>query len=197
MLHIATRDESAFAEIREHLSDFTEVERLAYEYTRIQSDDMEEIAAIGGADAYDNAPLGESEDDDAERDDGGDDTDRPPVVVEETGLFVDDLDGFPGPYTAYVEDTLGAERLWDLVAEADERRAVYRTGVAYADDERVVTFSGACTGELVAPRGPEDAGFDRLFEVQGTTFEELSVERKNALSSRARAMTKLADWLST
>ncbi|MFB6161800.1 MAG: non-canonical purine NTP pyrophosphatase [Haloferacaceae archaeon] len=186
MLHIATPDEHAFAEVRDHLRDFVEVERLDFGYVRIRSDDIEDVAAIGAADAYDNAPR---------PGDDGDGDDRPPVVVDESGLFVEGLGGFPGPYTTYVEETLGADRLHELAEPLEDRRAIYRTAVAFADDERVVTFQGAREGELVAPRGAEGAGVDRLFEVRGETFAEMSMERKNSASSRGRALTKLADWL--
>lgn len=191
MLQIATRDDTAFEESQQHLDEFTEVEQLDFEYIRIQNDDIEEIAAVGAADAYDNAPQPEA--------DGSTegDSERPPVVVEESGLFIEELGGFPGPYTGYVEDTLGADRLWDLVADLDDPSALYRTGVAFADEEQVMTFVGARAGELVAPRGSEDAGFDRIFEVRGTTLAEMSSEQKNTVSSRGRALTKLADWITT
>lgn len=212
MLYFIPRDGTAFTEVREHLEEFTEMERIDYDYTRVQSEDLEEIAGVGAADAFKNAPLRETETNRGEDADGEGTSDsdeeapdttgdgegidgRPPVVVEETGLFVDGLGGFPGPYTGYVEDTLGAEGVWDLVEELDDRRGVYRTGVAYADADRVITFESTCTGEVVAPRGPSDAGLDRLFEVEEKTFAEMSVGQKNSVSSRSRAMTKLADWL--
>ncbi|MFB6072613.1 MAG: RdgB/HAM1 family non-canonical purine NTP pyrophosphatase [Halobacterium sp.] len=175
-LRFVTTNPGKVREAEEYLAGY-DVERFDYDYTEIQSDDLATIAAYGAEEAY------------AAREDDV------PVVVDDAGLFVRALDGFPGPYSSYVEDTLGVEGVWRLGEALEDRRAAFRCTVAYADGDVTETFSGAVQGRLVAPRGDGGFGFDPIFEHDGTTFAEMETAEKNALSHRGRALAKLADWL--
>jgi len=175
MLRFATTNEGKVREARARLG--PDVTQLDYDYVEVQSDDLAEIAAAGAREAFD-----ESEGTD-------------PVVVDDSGLFIRALDGFPGPYSAYVEDTLGVERVQRLVAAEDDARASFRAVVAYADADRTETFSGRVGGRIVAPRGDGGFGYDPIFEHEGQTFAELGPEAKNAVSHRGRALDALAEWL--
>lgn len=176
-LRFVTTNPGKVREAEQYLEDVCDVARSDYDYAEIQSDDLAEIAARGAEDAY------EAQDADV------------PVVVDDAGLFVRALDGFPGPYSSYVEDTLGVERVWQLGEPLEDRRAAFRCVVAYADGDTTETFAGSVQGTLVAPRGDGGFGFDPIFEHDGATFAEMDTERKNALSHRGRALAKLADWL--
>jgi len=177
MLRFATTNEGKLEEARAHLAAVADVEQFDYDYLEIQSDDLVAIAARGARESFDAVD--------------GDD----PVIVDDTGLFVRALGGFPGPYAAYVEHTLGVERLWDIASDLDDRRAAFRCVVAYADEDGVETFEGSVRGTLVPPRGEGGFGYDPIFAYDGTTFAEMDTEEKNAVSHRARALSKLADWL--
>lgn len=177
MLKFATTNEDKVAEARSHLRGVTDVEQYDYDYLEIQSDDLVPIAERGARESFDAQD--------------GDD----PVIVDDTGLFIRGLDGFPGPYAAYVEHTLGVERVWEVASDLEDRRAVFRCIIGYADEDGVETFEGTVRGTLVAPRGEGGFGYDPIFAYDGTTFAEMSTEEKNAFSHRARALTKLADWL--
>ena len=174
MIRFVTTNEGKVREAREYLGD---VEQFDYDYTEIQSDDLAEIAAHGAREAFVES--------------GGEE----PVIVDDSGLFVEALGGFPGPYSAYVEDTVGIERVWNLVKAEENRRASFRGVVAYADEETVETFTGAVRGRIVAPRGDGGFGYDPIFEHDGRTLAEMGPEEKNALSHRGRALAKFADWL--
>jgi len=176
-LRFVTTNAGKVREAEEYLAGLRSVEQLDYDYTEVQSDDLATIAAEGAAEAY------EASEGDA------------PVIVDDAGLFVRGLDGFPGPYSAYVEDTLGVERVWGLAADLDDRRAAFRCTVAYTDGDTTETFDGAVQGTVVAPRGDGGFGYDPVFEHDGATFAEMETDRKNALSHRGRALAKLADWL--
>jgi len=199
MLRFVTTNEGKVREAEAYLAEITPVEQFDYDYVEVQSDDLAEIAAHGAREAFEAA--------------GG----ETPVIVDDAGLFVKSLGGFPGPYSAYVEDTLGIERVWRLVERETQRRAAFRCVVAYADGEgndaeasdgggsdadgrdgsgvRVETFSGAIQGRIVASRGEGGFGYDPIFEHDGRTFAEMDTAEKNALSHRGRALAKLADWL--
>ncbi|MFC6823982.1 non-canonical purine NTP pyrophosphatase [Halopelagius fulvigenes] len=103
--------------VREALEYLDEVEQLDYDYTEVQGSDLGPIAAHGAREAYRHA--GE------------------PVLVDDAGLFIDGFEGFPGPYSSYVEETLGVEAVYRLAErELDEpRRAAFKCTLAYCDGE--------------------------------------------------------------
>jgi XTP/dITP diphosphohydrolase len=178
-IRFVTSNEGKADEAREYLDD---VERVDYDYTEIQGD-LATVAAEGAREAFEAL--------------GGVD----PVLVDDAGLFVRALDGFPGPYSSYVEDTLGVDRVWRLCEAEDDRRAHFRTVLAYAhrpddaDDVQIETFEGSVPGTIVAPRGDGGFGYDPIFEHDGTTMAEMSTAEKNAVSHRGRALATFADWL--
>jgi len=175
MLRFVTGNDGKAEEAREYLDG--PVEQVEYDYTEIQSDDLADVAVHGARETY--AAL------------DGDD----PVLVDDAGLFVEALGGFPGPYSAYVEDTVGVERVWRLCEPEDDRRAYFRTVLAYCDGESVETFEGRVPGRIVAPRGDGGFGYDPIFEHDGVTFAEMGTDEKNAVSHRGRALAKFASWL--
>jgi XTP/dITP diphosphohydrolase len=176
MLRFVTTNAEKAAEASDHLGE-TAVEQVDFDYDEVQAEDVADIAARGAKDAF--AAI-----------EGTD-----PVIVDDTGFYIHALDGFPGPYASYVDDTLGIERVWDLASDLDEKHASFNCAVAYADDETVEVFEGTVDGTLVPPRGDGGFGYDPIFEYEGQTFAELSMAAKNEISHRARALTKLANWL--
>ncbi|WP_408957369.1 XTP/dITP diphosphatase [Natrinema sp. 74] len=175
-IRFVTGNAGKVREAREYLSGIEPVEQVEYDYTEVQSDSLSEIAAHGAREAFEE--LGHNE----------------PVLVDDAGLFVDALEGFPGPYSAYVEDTVGVERLWRLAETDENRRAHFRTALAYADEDGTETFEGSVAGTLVAPRGEGGFGYDPIFEYNGQTMAEMSTEEKNAISHRGRALERFAEW---
>ena len=181
MIRFVTGNPGKVREAREYLP--RPVEQVEYDYTEVQADDLTTIAEIGAREAFE--ALGGEE----------------PVLVDDAGLFIDAFSGFPGPYSAYVEATLGIERVWRLTEPAENRRARFRATLAYAhaaddgSDVGVETFDGAVRGRIVAPRGEGGFGYDPIFEHRGRTMAEMTAEEKNAVSHRGRALAKFADWL--
>ncbi|MFC7156612.1 non-canonical purine NTP pyrophosphatase [Halomarina halobia] len=110
MLSYVTTNEGKVREARDYLD---AVESVAFDYTEIQADELGPIAARGAREAYAHV--------------GG------PVIVDDAGLFVEGLGGFPGPYSAYVEETLGVERVGELARRAGATRAYFRCVIAYCD----------------------------------------------------------------
>ncbi|MFC5277653.1 non-canonical purine NTP pyrophosphatase [Halorubrum rubrum] len=112
MLRYVTTNPGKVREAESYLADGS-VSQLDFDYAEIQADELAPIAARGARDAYREA--GE------------------PVLVDDAGLFVEALDGFPGPYSSYVEDTLGIDRVWEIVHDLEDRRAAFRCTLAYCD----------------------------------------------------------------
>lgn len=173
MLQFVTTNTGKVNEAREYLP--VSVEQLEYDYTEIQSMDLEEISRAGVREAA------QTVDDE--------------VFVEDSGLFINSLDGFPGPYSSYVYATLGIDRVADLVQNEADRTATFRSVIAYSNGDRVRTFKGEVVGRIVEPRGTGGFGYDPIFEHEGQTFAEMTTEEKNSVSHRGRALVIFAEWL--
>jgi len=121
-----------------------------------------------------------------------------PVIVEDTGLFIDVLRGFPGPYSAYVFRTLGNQGILRLLEETADRRATFKSVFAYGDpDGSVECFGAGAPGTIALTCRGEGWGYDPIFtpdNASGRTYGELG-DDKNRLSHRRAALDKLAGWV--
>ena len=124
-------------------------------------------------------------------------TDKP-VFVEDSGLFVHHLNGFPGPYSSYVFETIGSEGVLKLLEGAKTRKAEFRSSVAFGMKGKwLATFSSATEGTIqMQARGTSGFGFDPIFVPMWTqkTFAEMELKEKTIYSHRAKAISKLALW---
>jgi XTP/dITP diphosphohydrolase len=120
------------------------------------------------------------------------------VFVEDSGLFVHQLNGFPGPYSSYVFETLGTEGLLKLMQDAKSRKAEFRSTVSFGmNGKHLATFSSVTEGTVqLQPRGMGGFGFDPIFVPMWTnkTFAEMELKEKTVYSHRAKAISKLALW---
>jgi len=122
------------------------------------------------------------------------------IVVEDAGLFIDALGGFPGPYSSYVYDTIGCRGILKLMERTSERAATFRSAVSYCEVNREPeVFIGEVEGKISSTeRSGRRFGYDPIFipdELDGRTFSELSVGEKNKVSHRFKAFSKFANWL--
>ena len=95
-----------------------ELEQIELELTEIQSNNLSEIAMAKAAEAQ--AQL------------------QAPVLVDDSGLFIDALDGFPGPYSKYTEEKLGAKGLLKLLEGEENRRCNFYNALALADSSGTI-----------------------------------------------------------
>lgn len=128
------------------------------------------------------------------------------VIADDTGLFVDYLNGQPGVNSArYSGPDANSERNREkLLRELegvpmDKRSAVFKTVIALAtEDGEIRTVIGECKGHISFElRGDSGFGYDPLFIVDGydKTFAELGDDIKNTISHRARALDRLKNEL--
>lgn len=126
---------------------------------------------------------------------------REPVMVEDAGLFIDFLNGFPGPFSSYAYKTIGIRGILKLMEGVENRSARFMSVIAFYTPMigSAKIFAGEVEGYIsTKPRGSGGFGFDPIFvpvEGDGRTFAELSVEEKNKFSHRARAARKFAEWI--
>lgn len=119
------------------------------------------------------------------------------VLVEDSGLFIDALNGFPGVYSSHIYRIWKFEPILRLL-RGRSRAATFRTVAGVRRGRKVRFFSGECRGEIIArPRGKGGFGFDPIFRPSGSrrTFAEMTVLEKSRFSHRARAMRKVAEFL--
>jgi XTP/dITP diphosphohydrolase len=118
------------------------------------------------------------------------------VMADDSGLFVDALNGFPGINTAFFDRKVGKENLLRLADTGTV--AAFRAAIAVYDPETqdIRTFSGRVDGTLVEPRGDGGFGYDPMFVPDGhdKTFAE-DTDYKHEVSHRNVALQKLRDWL--
>ncbi len=123
--------------------------------------------------------------------------------ADDTGLEVEALEGAPGVYSArYAGEHGDSEANMTLVLKnmegASNRKAQFRTVITLIMDGEKHQFEGAVKGSLRQERsGSEGFGYDPIFEPEGysVTFAEMSIEDKNVISHRGRAVRKLMDFL--
>jgi XTP/dITP diphosphohydrolase len=159
------------------------IEQLDYDYPELQLDDIEAVARESAN--YVRAQTGIKE----------------PFFLEDSGLIIPALNGFPGPFSAFVFKTIGNEGILELMADksGEERDATFKTVVAYCKSPKsapmlfVGTVEGCIAGET---RGSGGFGYDPIFEVQGVTFGEMRPAGKNNVSHRSRAFRKFLDFYS-
>jgi XTP/dITP diphosphohydrolase len=118
-----------------------------------------------------------------------------PLMVDDTAFSIEALNGFPGPYAAYVLSTIGNEGILRLLEGFVNRNAYFETAVAVASEQGIQVFRGRIDGVIVSPRGNSGFGYDPIFEVGGRTLAELDRAGKNRISHRARALSLLKDWI--
>ncbi len=120
-----------------------------------------------------------------------------PVMIEDAGLFIDGLNGFPGVYSAYVQKTIGNAGLLRLMAGMDDRRAAFKSVVGYTEPGmEPVIFKGELKGDIgFELRGSGGFGYDPIFYVAGKSLAEMSLVEKNRISHRAGSMKALKQWL--
>lgn len=117
-------------------------------------------------------------------------------MADDSGLFIDSLNGFPGPQTHFFDRKVGKENILKLVD--DDASAEFRSAVALYNPQtdEIKVFTGKASGELVEPRGEDGFGYDPLFLPEGndkTWGEDPSY--KNKVSHRKEALEELREYI--
>ncbi len=128
-----------------------------------------------------------------------------PAVADDSGLMVEALGGEPGIYSARYggelcsNDTERYEYLLKNMEGKENRRAKFVSSICciFPDGREIIT-RGEIEGEiLTAPKGEGGFGYDPVFFVpeEGLSMAEITAERKNEISHRARSLALLRDKL--
>jgi inosine triphosphate pyrophosphatase len=122
------------------------------------------------------------------------------VLVEDTSLCFNALNGMPGVFIKWFLDSCGHEGLNQMLAGFDDKSGYAQTVVAFSPGpgHDPVLFDGRTTGKIVLPRGKLDFGWDPIFEPDeggGKTYAEMSIEAKSSISHRSRALAQTREYL--
>lgn len=126
-----------------------------------------------------------------------------PALADDTGLEVDALNGEPGVYSArYAGENAtyrdNVDKLLYELTNAENRKARFRTVIAFVTDKDEHIFEGVCEGAITkVAKGSKGFGYDPIFKPAGyeKTFAELSSEEKNKISHRGLAVQKFVEFL--
>lgn len=121
-----------------------------------------------------------------------------PVLVEDTGLYINSLNGFPGAMVKWVLEAVKNEGICRLLEGSKDRSAYAETGICLYDGRSVRTFFGRVDGKITEkPRGTLGFGWAPIFQPEGcaTTYGEMTEEEKNRVSMRAKAFLELKRYL--
>ena len=129
-----------------------------------------------------------------------------PVMVEDTSLCFNALNGLPGVYIKWFLDGIGHEGLNNMLAAYPDKSAYAQCIFAFAKDANSdpVLFVGRTEGKIVSARGPLDFGWDPIFEPDltegwagGKTYAEMDKDAKNAISHRGRSLAKVKEYFAS
>jgi XTP/dITP diphosphohydrolase len=122
---------------------------------------------------------------------------KKPVVVDDTGLFIEALKGFPGAYPGYVLDTIGKQGVLRLMNGIENRNAKFVTAVGYMNESQSKIFVGEMEGKMAETiMGEGGFGYDPIFIPTGlnVTYAQLGFTEKVNISHRTRAFTQFLKW---
>jgi XTP/dITP diphosphohydrolase len=172
---MVTSNNNKAREVAEFFCGFIDVTQVPLEIPELRSDNVEAISRQKAQYAYDHLLT--------------------PLIVDDTSFSIDALNGFPGPYAAYVLHSIGNTGILKLMKDVENRNAHFTTAIAFVDEHGIRHFSGTIHGKIITePRGSGGFGYDPIFDLDGRTLAELPLEEKSRISHRALALTAFRDW---
>ena len=143
--------------------------------TEIQAKSLKQIAALKVDDAYRQC--------------------HKPVIIEDAGLFIESLHGFPGPFSSYVFKTIGNAGILRLIGS--NRNAYFQSVVAYCDNKYgVMLFDAKVEGKISTIPTGKGWGYDPIFIPKGESKSYAVITNKNEISHRYKALKKFSNWFS-
>lgn len=187
-LWFITANQKKYEEASEILAEFgIALQHFSYDYDEIQprsigESSLEEVLmhALKELESLENEKL------------------KTPYFIDDSGLFIEALNGFPGVYSSYVYRSIGNKGILKLMEGERNRKAKFICMLALKESEgEVKIFKGVCEGKIAEKeKGSYGFGYDPIFipDHASKTFAE-DKYLKNKLSHRKRALEKLAEYI--
>ena len=135
------------------------IEKNDFSKIEIQNDNIEKIAVIAAENAFSNL--------------------KTELIVEDSGLFIEELNGFPGPYSSHAYKTIGIEGIIRILSKSKSRNAEFKSVLAHVNmNGNIKKFIGIA--------------FDCIFIPDNSkkTYGEMSINEKNQYSHRAKSFNE-------
>jgi len=125
---------------------------------------------------------------------------KKPVIAEDTGVYFEAYNNFPGMLAKRVYLGIGFSGLMALIKKAKNKKAYFLTIVCYYDGKKFKTFEGKLKGKLLdktVSLEKDRLPYEKLFIPNGSkkALVDIPIEEKNKISHRAIATKKLGKWL--
>ena len=173
----ASSNTHKYKEAEKILAEFDiELDFFQTEFIEIQDDSLSKIALQKALNAYEKC--------------------KKPVIIEDDGLFIDSLSGFPGPYSSYIFNTIGNNGILKLIG--DNRDAQFVAVIAFCDSSSEPILSESSVPGTISKNIQDGGwGYDPIFipKTQNKTYAELT--NKNKLSHRYESLKKFAIWFNS
>ena len=117
-----------------------------------------------------------------------------PMMIDDSGLFIDALKGFPGVYSSYVFKTVGCDGILKLMKDVDDRSARFECCIGFMipGQEPSIT-KGVAKGSIAFEKaGTGGFGYDPVFIPEGytKTYAQIEISEKNKISHRGLAISQ-------
>ena len=122
---------------------------------------------------------------------------RKPLIVEDTGLCIAALNGFPGALSSWVETSIGNDGICGMV-RGKGRQAYAETCAVFFDGKSIKAFTGRTSGTIIShPKGKNGFGWDYIFRPNGgrKVYAEMTMDEKNRISHRGKAFSQMKRYL--
>ncbi|MFB5617592.1 MAG: RdgB/HAM1 family non-canonical purine NTP pyrophosphatase [Nitrosopumilus sp.] len=117
---------------------------------------------------------------------------KKPIIIEDDGLFIDSISGFPGPYSSYVFKTIGNKGILNLLK--NNRKAKFVSIITYCDKTSLESFNGKLDGKISKSQKGTGWGYDPIFIPNNSKKTFAEINNKNELSHRFKALKKFSKW---
>jgi XTP/dITP diphosphohydrolase len=120
-----------------------------------------------------------------------------PVFVEDTGLFIEKLKGFPGPYSSYVFKTIGNDGILKLMENEKNRNCIFKSVISYCKpNSEPKCITAEVEGLIAEKQRGKGWGYDPIFipkEIGSRTYAEMELDDKNQVSHRYKVLKLFAE----
>jgi len=177
-LKIITSNPGKVLEYREALASFSiDTEHIRIPYDEIQTSELNDVVKHGMRTLKE---LGLKD-----------------FIIDDSGLFIDALNGFPGVYSSYVQKTLGNAGILKLMENVNKRNANFQCCIGCNINGNDIIVLGRCDGTILKKeKGTEGFGYDPIFSIDGKrSLAEVPLSEKNKISHRGNAVSLLVKEL--
>ncbi|MBI2208959.1 RdgB/HAM1 family non-canonical purine NTP pyrophosphatase [Candidatus Woesearchaeota archaeon] len=177
-INLVTSNLGKVKELKAYLEPNIKINHIKMEYKELRSDNPEEIAKESAKRLAEEL--------------------KKPVVVEDSGLFIKALNGFPGTCSSYIHKRIGLKGILKLMENIEDRECLYRSAIGYCEPKKSpISFLGEEKGNIAKEiKGNHGFGHDPIFlpEKSSKTYGEIE-NCENLKKFRKKAAEKLKHYL--